>query len=82
MSITRVMVAVHERDVLGTTYEVEEPVAVGDLLEFQYGNGHYARRLQGKVLALGSQPRVYPNGVIDPPYTGPCKRALIVERAR
>jgi hypothetical protein len=82
VSITRVMVAVHERDVLGTTYEIEEPVAIGDLVEFEYGNGHFARRLQGKVLALGSQPRVYPNGRIDPAYIGPCKRALIVERAR
>jgi hypothetical protein len=81
VSIIRVMVAVHETDVLGTTYEVEEPVAVGDLVSFEYGNGHFARRLQGKVLALGSQPRVYPNGAVDPPYTGPCKRAVVMERA-
>lgn len=80
MGITRIMVAVHERDIFGTTYEVEEPIAVGDVVDAEYGNGHYARRIRGKVIALGSQPRVYPNGYSEPAYTGPCKRATVVHR--
>jgi hypothetical protein len=80
VSIVRIMVAVHERDIFGTTYEVEEPVAVGDIVEAEYGNREYARTIRGKVLALGSQPRVHPNGHVEPAYTGPCKRALVVER--
>lgn len=81
MSVIRIMVAIHERDIMGTTYEVEEPIAVGDTVEAEYGNGHWRQRITGKVLAIGSQPRVYPNGHSEPAYTGPCKRAIVVERA-
>jgi len=72
----RVMVALYPGDP-GVTYEAAEGIAVGDRVKVPYGNAPERIR-EGEIIALGSQPRRYPDGREEPAYTGPCKRIIEV----
>lgn len=57
------------------TYEVDGLVEVGDFVEAPYGWQNVVR--PGKVVALGSQPRTYPDGRTEPAWEGYCKKARV-----